>query len=133
MVIAKIENGSGTTNIIYGKKITLNPGDKLILNPLLENFFMVHTLVGNNLRYILSGSEINHKIKSLGKLNLSKTLFKYKEFLKSYGINDLSEVSVDDIKYALNLAASDNNISMLPTEEISYIGDSQLVTSREEV
>lgn len=134
MIIAKIENDSGITNIIYGKKITLNPGDKLILNPLLENFFMVHALVGNNLRYILSGSEINHKIKSLGKLNLSKTnLSKYKEFLKFYGINDLSEVSVDDIKYALNLATSDNNILMLPTEEISYIGDSQLITSREEV
>jgi hypothetical protein len=69
MILAKVMSSSGVPvrNIVYGTKINLKPGETLDLNPLLDNYFMVHTLVGNNIRHILSGSEINHKIKELGK------------------------------------------------------------------
>ena len=92
MIIAKIldSNGKVVSNIIYGTKINLEQGQTLQLNPLLENYFMVHSLVGNNIRYILSGSEINHKIKTLGKLNLAKTAFaNFSKILSENGI-DLS-------------------------------------------
>ena len=134
MIIAKIINESVETNVIYGNSLNLKAGDTLVLNPLLDNFFMVHTLVGNNTRFMLSGSEINHKVKSLGKLNLAKTaIAKFSNFLKPYGVEDLAASSLDDVKHAIELAKSDKQILMLPTEEISYIGDAKLVTSKEEV
>ena len=55
---------------------------------------MVHVLTANNARHILSGSEINHKVKSLGKLNLAKTAFaNFTNILQNYGISDLSTAS----------------------------------------
>lgn len=110
MILAKVrENGRVVNNIIYGTKIDLNPEQSLELNPLLENFFMVHVLVGNNARHILSGSEINHKVKTLGKLNLAKTsVARFTNFLRQYGIEDLASSSIVDIKYAIELAKSNN-------------------------
>jgi hypothetical protein len=103
MIIAKIKSGNRTVNnIIYGTKIKLESDQTLELNPLLENFFMVHSLVGNNTRHILSGSEINHKIKQLGKLNLANTYFaKFTNLLANYGITDLSSASLVDMDYAI--------------------------------
>ena len=98
MIIAKIIGADGKkTNILYGTKIALKSGETLQLNPLLENYFMVHSLTGNNLRYILSGSEINHKIKELNKLNLVKTSFaNFTNILNSYGL-DLASASLVDL------------------------------------
>ena len=98
MIIAKIIGTDGKkTNVLYGTKIALKSGETLQLNPLLENYFMVHSLTGNNLRYILSGSEINHKIKELNKLNLVKTSFsKFTNILNSYGL-DLASTSLVDL------------------------------------
>ena len=113
MIIAKIINESGETNVIYGNSLNLKAGDTLVLNPLLDNFFMVHTLVGNNTRFMLSGSEINHKVKSLGKLNLAKTaIAKFSNFLKPYGIENLAASSLDDVKYAIELAKASGNTDL---------------------
>jgi hypothetical protein len=44
----------------------IKEGDTLELNPVLDKFFLLHSLIGNNLRMVLTGSEINHKNKHLG-------------------------------------------------------------------
>jgi hypothetical protein len=69
MILAKYDNGE---NIVYG--IKTDPTRNIELNPLLENYFMVHNLVSNNLRHILTGSEINHPIKSLNKFDFKSDL-----------------------------------------------------------
>lgn len=120
MIIAKVMEGNrSVNNIVYGTKVDLKPGQTLQLNPLLENFFMVHTLVGNNTRHILSGSEINHKIKALGKQNLSKTSFaNFANVLTNYGISDLSTASLVDIDYAINLAEANNDPNIQALKDI---------------
>jgi len=37
---------------------------------MLERYLLLHTYLGNNLRYILTGNELNHKNKTLSKMNL---------------------------------------------------------------
>jgi hypothetical protein len=54
----------------------LPEGTEVELNPLLEKFFMIHSLLGNNLRMVLTGSEINHKNKYLGKVSPNKIIAK---------------------------------------------------------
>lgn len=60
-------------NIKYGK-INLNQDEIFTINPVLNAFFMLDNLLGNNMRLSLTGSEINHEIKSLKGLNLFKLL-----------------------------------------------------------
>lgn len=72
MYLAKVTNAEGTTrNISLGQKVQLSEGETLELNPVLEKYFYAQVLLGNNLRYSLSGTELNHKVKDLnkGKLN----------------------------------------------------------------
>lgn len=85
LILAKV-NGN---NVVYGSEIDPTEIKTFEMNPLLERYFMVTTLVGNNLRLSLTGSEINHKIKALEKgtfnknfiseINLNKDL---KEFIE---------------------------------------------------
>lgn len=71
MVLAKAVDKNGKTrNILYGD---IKEGETIILNPALNAYFMLDTLIGNNLRMSLTGSEINHKVKSLAGLNLDIT------------------------------------------------------------
>ena len=88
MILAKIKSKNGRTrNITYGK-INLNPGETFVINPVLNAFFMLDNLIGNNLRYSLTGSEINHKVKALAKLDLGKKgMNLYKDFIKKYSPN----------------------------------------------
>ena len=58
-------------NIIY--TFNTNTTD-LELNPLLNSYFMVDNLLGNNLRYALTGNEINHPVKALKKISINKLL-----------------------------------------------------------
>lgn len=120
MIIAKVMEGTrSVNNIVFGTKVDLKPGQTLQLNPLLENFFMVHTLVGNNGRFILSGSEINHKVKALGKLNLSKTsLANFTNILSNYGLTDLSTASLVDLDYTINLMEAENDANAKVIREI---------------
>ena len=71
MVLAQAVDKNGKTrNILYGD---IKEGETIILNPALNAYFMLDTLIGNNLRMSLTGSEINHKVKSLAGLNLDIT------------------------------------------------------------
>ena len=120
MILAKVkENGRTVNNVIYGTKIELKPGQVLELNPLLDNYFMVHVLTANNARHILSGSEINHKVKSLGKLNLAKTAFaNFTNILQNYGISDLSTASLVDMDYAIQLMENSNDVNAKALRDI---------------
>ena len=53
-------------NVVYGR-VTLAKDEVFELNPILNAYFMLDNLIGNNLRLILTGSEINHKIKPITK------------------------------------------------------------------
>lgn len=110
LIIGKIVdlNGKVIQDVKYGKQIVLEEGQKFILNPVLETFFMAHSLMGNNLRFLLSGSELNHKIKSLGKKNLSKNFIDNASILNKYGITNLSTASLIEIDQAILKMENDN-------------------------
>lgn len=63
VVLAK----QGSENILYGKV-----DQDAVINPMLNAYFLIDNLIGNNLRFSTTGSEINHKIKALNKLDLKK-------------------------------------------------------------
>jgi hypothetical protein len=63
LVLAKV-NGENIT-----AHDTFPEGTQVELNPVLEKYFMLSSILGNNLRMVLTGSEINHKNKHLSKIN----------------------------------------------------------------
>ena len=67
VVLAK----SGNENILYG---SIDDNADFTLNPMLNAYFLIDNLIGNNLRFSTTGSEINHKIKALAKLDLKKKI-----------------------------------------------------------
>ena len=69
LVLAK-SNGQ---NIFYGN---VDETSNVQLNPILNTYFLVDNLIGNNIRFGTTGSEINHKIKALAKTNLRNELNK---------------------------------------------------------
>lgn len=69
LVLAKSKNG----NILFGKT---DESEQIKLNPILDTYFLVDNLIGNNIRFATTGSEINHKISALPKLNLRDKLVK---------------------------------------------------------
>lgn len=69
LILAKQNN----KNILMGKVDETIP---VTLNPLLETYFLTDNLIGNNIRFGTTGTEINHKIKALSKINLRKELNK---------------------------------------------------------
>lgn len=58
LILAKQNN-----NNIVELGSTFDPNASVELNPLLDKFFYVDSLIGNNLRYSLTGFEINHPVK----------------------------------------------------------------------
>ena len=71
MVLGKIINTKTgiSRDVLYGK-IDLQENEVFEINPILNSFFLIDNLIGNNLRLSLTGSEINHTVKSLYKLDL---------------------------------------------------------------
>lgn len=70
--IGKIKNTvTGEVRPILNEDFTLSENEELILNPLLDSYFMIETYLSENLRIKLLGSEINHKI---GKVNLLEAI-----------------------------------------------------------
>lgn len=67
VVLAK----SGNEDILYG---SIDDNADFTLNPMLNAYFLIDNLIGNNLRFSTTGSEINHKIKALAKLDLKKKI-----------------------------------------------------------
>lgn len=66
LVLARV-NGQP---IINGAEIEYNEGDTVELNPILEKFFYTDSLLANNLRFELTGSEVAHPDKA--KINYSE-------------------------------------------------------------
>lgn len=88
LILAKVRGKNGQVkNITYGK-ISLKEGETFEINPILNTFFMLDNLIGNNLRYSLTGSEINHKVKAVSKLDLGKEgMNLFKDFIQKYNPN----------------------------------------------
>lgn len=68
LILAKARNVNNghIRNIIAGE---IHDNEEIILNPVLNSYFLLDNLIGNNLRLSLTGSEINHKVKSLSNFN----------------------------------------------------------------
>ena len=62
---------SGNEDILYG---SIDDNADFTLNPMLNAYFLIDNLIGNNLRFSTTGSEINHKIKALAKLDLKEKI-----------------------------------------------------------
>ena len=97
MALAKDSEGN---NIFYGEI----PSNATI-NPLLEKYFYTSTLLSNNLRLSLIGTELNHKVKDLKGIS-SKLEEKFTpEQLKSIKqINKLKKgqkINLADVKFAI--------------------------------
>lgn len=71
IILAKGVLNKEKVNIMY--TFDTNVTD-LELNPLLNSYFMVDNLLGNNLRYALTGNEVNHPVKALKKISINKLL-----------------------------------------------------------
>jgi len=98
MVLAKSKDGS---NIFYG-----NIPSDAIINPLLEKYFYTSTLLSNNLRLSLIGTELNHKVKDLKGVT-SKLEEKFNKeqlkFIKKYAkLKKEEKINLPDIKFAVS-------------------------------
>lgn len=107
MALAKDKDGN---NIFYG-----NIPSDAIINPLLEKYFYTSTLLSNNLRLSLIGTELNHKVKDLKGVT-SKLEEKFNKeqlkFIKKYAkLKKEEKINLPDIKFAI-----DNYISSLGLE-----------------
>lgn len=73
LIFAKVTNNKTgkTRNVEFGK-LDINADESIKLNPFLESYFSSDVLISNNLRFSLTGSEINHKIK--GKASVTDAL-----------------------------------------------------------
>lgn len=83
MILAKVKGKDGKIrNIVYGN-VELQPGEIFIINPVLNAYFMLDNLIGNNLRLSLTASELNHKVKALASLDIRKSNPELTEFIKN--------------------------------------------------
>ena len=111
MILAKVTDVQGNVrNITYGK-INLKPGETFEINPLLNAYFMIDNLIGNNLRFSLTGSEINHKVKMLSKLDLGKEgMNLHRGFISKYNPSyDGGAITFYDVAKALENFSNSNN------------------------
>ena len=64
LIIAKIKRKNGTIDVLYdGDNINLNEGDTLMVNPLIEKYFYIDSIMSNNIRLTLVGTEAVHPVK----------------------------------------------------------------------
>lgn len=69
LVLARV-NGEPKIN---GAEISVRPNDVVELNPILEKYFYTDSLLANNLRFELTGSEVAHPDKA--KVNYSEYVY----------------------------------------------------------
>lgn len=126
MALAKDKDGN---NIFYG-----NIPSDAIINPLLEKYFYTSTLLSNNLRLSLIGTELNHKVKDLKGIT-SKLENKFNKeqikFIRKYSkLNKNQKINLPDIKFAI-----DNYISSLRQEmnqnDIEFISELENIYKQE--
>lgn len=107
LILAKVDG----KDILYGSRI--KNYKTLQLNPILEKYFYLDSLLSNNLRFSLTGSEVAHPDKA--KIKWEKELKavgleKYPPFLDNKGQLDINKVSdlVDVYDHILNYSSSPN-------------------------
>lgn len=103
MVLAKVRNTkTNKFRYITQGNIELQENEEFIINPALNAFFMIDNLIGNNLRFSLTGSEINHKVKALAKLDLGKEFNLFRNKIQQLNPNyDGKTLSFYDVTKAL--------------------------------
>lgn len=76
LIIAKIIDGNGKVvkSIQSGSNIKLEQGQRVKLNPLLEKYFYLESLLSNNLRFELTGTECAHPL--MMKANFTSQIIK---------------------------------------------------------
>lgn len=62
LILAKVDG----KNIVSGDQIP--EGANIELNPILNTYFYLHNVIDNNIKLGISGHELHHKIKSIGKV-----------------------------------------------------------------
>ena len=95
------------------------------VNPLFKNFFYIEGLFSNNLRLSLTGSEINHPIKSLTtEYDQVKKIIneddKLQEFLNNYNSNHNLNISVEQFRNAFNQCLDINDLVKHPELQALY-------------
>lgn len=114
MILAKAKNKKTgkTRDILYGD---IDQDEEITLNPVLNAYFMLDNLVGNNLRLSLTGSEINHKVKALAGLNLDTAgAGLYKNLIKTLNPKySGNQITFYDIQRALQNYGTLNDIKEL--------------------
>lgn len=125
LILAK----KGATDILYGN---INENESIQLNPLLNAYFLLDNLIGNNLRFQSTGSEINHKIKALSKLNLKDRLIKLvglsdNDIILQNQLNSITK-GIDNLTF-YDLNSIKNNLKQLISTNPEYTELYQIVNS----
>lgn len=117
IILAKARNiNNGHIRDILAGEIREN--EEVILNPILDKFFLIDNLLGNNLRMSLTGSEINHTIKTLSNFSI-----KEKDFISRYNTSYKagSAITYYDLDKALKNASIQNSISQEDQDILSSL------------
>ena len=115
LIFAKVTDKDGNVrDVLGGREI---PADsKVELNPLFEKYFYTDSLLANNLRFELTGSEVAHPDKA--KFNFTEELTSVKITPKSNPeyFKQITPIAVQDVKDSSQLF----NLEALQTDIIDY-------------
>ena len=130
LVIAIGKNKDGSeTQIIQGNEIDSNQFESIELNPLLEKYFNLQTILGLNLRLTLTGSDIGHPIEKAAafkrKGDFINILSDLKISKKELGYSD--EQNLENLSY-IELRTAINNIKNNKKKAIALIEYDKLLT-----
>ena len=115
LIIAKVTDKEGNTrNVTGGQEIPLD--STVELNPLLEKYFYTDSLLSNNLRFELTGSEVAHPDKA--KINFTKELnnIRISPQTNSEYFKQIKSIPIINVKNRSDLF----NIKALQSNEIEY-------------
>ena len=118
LILAKVDGEDITTHDLIPE------GTSVELNPLLDKFFMIHSLLGNNLRMVLTGSEISHKNKHL--IGMQPNV-RITQAINPNNKSTLVEQQDENVRIAINKAAQAkglnpqefwNTMSLIEAQEV---------------
>lgn len=101
LATGRIIGTDGKIKLVNYGQVDLKEGEEFQLNPILNIYFLLDNLIGNNLRYSITGSETNHKIKELKNIKLDKSFKMHNARLKEL-IGEFDTLTLFDLKNAIN-------------------------------
>ena len=126
LIFAKITDSSGRVrNVEYGS-ISLDSNETIELNPFLEAYFSTDVLISNNLRFSLTGSEINHKVK--GNFNVVNAL--ENKVPNMFGFNKDTTI-VEAMETLRQIISNENNPNIELAKKAYNVIKNELVYSKE--